>query len=306
MGGSEPEPEPEPGQEVAELHELLDRQLKLAAARLQADVRAAAAATRTGAAEAQARRARAAAAAAREAERDRIQAAQDRARTDTEHRAAAAAELRLLVGLPPGAGEQELVERQAEVAEVFAALPGEALAAVCSHLSPKVLGRLACASRRFTEPIWWANLSAVEEGARLAVLRHPRLLAVGGPAALEGSTGVSWHRLLWSVGAPVFTTASSSCEGAMVLSGGGAVARSLAAADETAVCDTPLLLTGIHRAEFTFEKLGRYNMNFVGIVGSGYKQSDNEMLEFAPHDTWMYLLRGGSSYGSINLHCFWG
>lgn len=252
--------------EVADLHKALGEHLALAAARLQCEVRAVAAEAVTKAAEAQARQARHAALAARQAERARIEVARERAVTAAERRAAAAAAARLLVGLPASAGEHELTERRTWLSEVFMRLPDEALAVVSSFLlDVKDLGRLACVAKRFRErclrdPTTGQILSVVEEGARLAVLHHPRVLEAGGEAALSGSIGlIPPMRLLQRVCAPTFTTSRSQ----MVLSEGGALASSPGvtngAGDEAAVCDTPLLLCGVHRAEFRFENVDRHS-----------------------------------------------
>jgi hypothetical protein len=58
------------------------------------------------------------------------------------------------------------------------ALPLTVVARICSFLSSRDLGRLACVFRRFTEaslrdPDGGPKLSAIEEGARLGAMAHP-------------------------------------------------------------------------------------------------------------------------------------
>eukprot|EP01046_Picozoa_sp_COSAG06_P000874 COSAG06_NODE_25_length_32611_cov_10.451160_13_plen_524_part_00 len=284
-------------QEVAEMHAILNKQLQLAAARLQGEVRATAAVTISMQAEAQARARRATAAAAREAERARILAVEERARTDADLQAVAASSVRLLVGLPADASEQQLAERRVEIAEVLMELPDEALSAISSFLADvKDLGRLACVSRRFSErvlrdPGSGESLSVVEDGARLAVLRHP----AGGEAALEGSIGVmAWMKLLQRVCAPVFTEVQQCSRkyDLPLLREGGAVACSPRDTDEVAVVGMPLLLTGVHRAEFTFSDVDKYARAYIGLVGSRYDVHGGSLLQYqAPEETWVCEVR---------------
>ena len=279
------------------MHEILNKQLQLAAARLQGEVRATAAVTISMQGEAQARARRATAAAAREAERARILAVEERARTDADLQAVAASSVRLLVGLPADASEQQLVERRVEVAEVFMELPDEALSAISSFLADvKDLGRLACVSRRFSErvlrdPGSGESLSVVEDGARLAVLRHP----AGGEAALEGSIGVMpWMKLLQRVCAPVFTEVQQCSRkyDLPLLREDGAVACSPRDTDEVAVVGMPLLLTGVHRAEFTFSDVDKYARAYIGLVGSRYDVHGGSLLQYqAPEETWVCEVR---------------
>ena len=76
--------------------------------------------------------------------------------------------------------------------------PDEALVLVCSFVDLRQLGRLACVSRRFTEPTLTepgsgAKLSAIEEGARLQFMSG----ADGSPAAAQRLEGETWMRALW-------------------------------------------------------------------------------------------------------------
>ena len=78
--------------------------------------------------------------------------------------------------------------------------PDEALALVCSFVELRQLGRLACVSRRFTEPTLTepgsgAKLSAIEEGARLQFMSGAG--ADGGAMAARRLEGETWMRALW-------------------------------------------------------------------------------------------------------------
>eukprot|EP01046_Picozoa_sp_COSAG06_P001670 COSAG06_NODE_56_length_27627_cov_106.527136_23_plen_265_part_00 len=85
--------------------------------------------------------------------------------------------------------------------------PDEALAVVCSCLGPRGLGRLACVSRRFTEPTFTEPgggggggggaqlLSPIEEGARLQLAAD----GSGGGGAAVRLGGETWVRALWRV-----------------------------------------------------------------------------------------------------------
>eukprot|EP01043_Picozoa_sp_COSAG02_P075446 COSAG02_NODE_15564_length_1159_cov_12.336792_2_plen_190_part_00 len=116
-------------------------------------------------------------------------------------------------------------EPQAQPHETVALLPlgtdefpDEALALVCSFLNLKELGRLACASRRFTEPTLTepgggsreedakigggAKLSPIEEGARLQLLLATASAA--GATAIEAGRleDETWMHALWRATAP--------------------------------------------------------------------------------------------------------
>ena len=77
--------------------------------------------------------------------------------------------------------------------------PDHVLAILCSFLGPSELGRLACVSRRFTQPALTepgsgrgkAKLSAIEEGARL------RVEELAGPAGAVRTSEETWLRTLW-------------------------------------------------------------------------------------------------------------
>jgi hypothetical protein len=103
--------------------------------------------------------------------------------------------------------------------------PDEALAVVCSYLGPRGLGRLACVSRRFTEPTFTEPggggaqlLSPIEEGARLQ-------LATGGSGAAVAAERLvheTWLWALWRVH-PRYRLQLMSCGSSVVLSEEGAL-----------------------------------------------------------------------------------
>jgi hypothetical protein len=106
--------------------------------------------------------------------------------------------------------------------------PDQVLAVVCSHLGPRELGRLACMSRRFTEPTFTEPgsgggggggaqlLSPIEEGARLRLAAG----SGGGGVAAERWAGETWVRALWRVQCPLKFT---SCGREVALSEEGAL-----------------------------------------------------------------------------------
>jgi hypothetical protein len=141
------------------------------------------------------------------------------------------------------------------------ALLSESIAAL---LSAHELGRLACASRRFTaEPPTCngggsgggpAALSVVENAAALACGRHPRTVCGCAPPR-----ATSWLRLLAELDAPAFTTADAGVQiterGKLVCGAG------------TALCDAPEMLGGVHRAEFTLIEACTAS---IGVVGTAF------------------------------------
>jgi hypothetical protein len=131
-------------------------------------------------------------------------------------------------------------------------LPDEAVAVICRHLGLRELGRLACVSRRFTEPTLTepggggaggAKLSPIEEGARLAVVAGGGSGggSSGGGGASGGAAAVrladeTWMRVLWRVQYRLLFT---SCGPQVVLSEEGAL-RLRAAEGSAAAHDTVL------------------------------------------------------------------
>ena len=88
----------------------------------------------------------------------------------------------------------------------LAVVPPKVIARVCSFLSTKDLGRLACVLRRFTErslrdPDGGPKVSPIEEGARLAAMGHPNALEMGSLVAEHFLAGENepWLRLLWKL-----------------------------------------------------------------------------------------------------------
>jgi hypothetical protein len=201
--------------------------------------------------------------------------------------------------------------------------PDEALAVVCRFLEPWELGRLACVSRRFTErtlaeprgessvarrgggggvEVW----SVIEEGARLRVLSHPRVLS--GVGVATRAEGQSWPQVLHELTLR-FTVTSTTM---MVPRDHGASVRCThSSGSQAVVCQEPAMVTGLHYAELTY--LEGQGAPFVGVVGLGFDASAVQPVgrggseAFAtcaayksPAMTWMLSMHDGYLYHSCN------
>lgn len=145
------------------------------------------------------------------------------------------------------------------------ALLSESIAAL---LSARDLGRLACTSRQFTAPLYryWPlgfggavaghpGASIIERAAELACRSHPRTTRFVAPPH-----NTTWLRLLAELDTPAFTTAHPCIR---ILERGKVVCG----APGTAVCDTPEMHTGVHRAEFTLLEACTAS---IGVVGAAF------------------------------------
>lgn len=149
------------------------------------------------------------------------------------------------------------------------ALPDETLHEICSLLSVKELGRLACVSPRFSGPC--------QAGARMAAMRHaPERVRV---CARE--EGPNWLRVLWRL---EYLPTFESCGRQVHIQEHGAVVAwpelppgtagsPMVSGWQAAVCGAPMT-QGRHYAEFTVECAG-HGVVMLGVVGSEFDAEDD-------------------------------
>lgn len=138
---------------------------------------------------------------------------------------------------------------------------------IAALLSARDLGRLACTSRHFTAPLnqYWPSgfggtvaghpiASIIERAAELACRSHPRTMRFRAPPR-----ATTWLRLLAELDTPAFTTANG---GIRILERGKVVCG-----PGTAVCDTPEMHSGVHRAEFSLVEACTAS---IGVVGAAF------------------------------------
>ena len=134
------------------------------------------------------------------------------------------------------------------------------LVQVCGRLTPRALGRLACASRRFSD--------VVEQAARQAVLAAPAEEQARAAAAWADSSGC-WLRRRHEIASPLaFTRAHDAL---IALSEGGAVATKAGHGDYTfraAATAVPMAGGGRYHATFTVLKYVGYTL--FGLIRPGF------------------------------------
>eukprot|EP01044_Picomonas_judraskeda_P004308 COSAG03_NODE_377_length_8385_cov_12.259353_6_plen_268_part_00 len=148
--------------------------------------------------------------------------------------------------------------------------PDEVLAIVCCFLSLSDLGRLACVSRRFTQPALAepggrcrarATLSAIEEGARLRLT----CMAAEGPGAVR-MPEETWLRALWR---EEYGLAFTACPGTTTSENGSVASRH--SYGHQAVTCARQMFAGTHYAEFTVLSTSHSSSCLtVGVVGDGF------------------------------------